>query len=81
MWSNISIFAHRSKYEKIFRVQNMKKSLGLKILWFTIKQKSYKCDNQLITWLTGITRPDGSCNLVTLKTNFAQYKNFVCYAA
>ena len=42
------------------------------------KQKSYKCDNQLITWLTGITRPAGSCNLVTLKTNFAQYKNFVC---
>ena len=41
------------------------------------KQKSYKCDNQLITWLTGITRPAGSCNLVTLKTNFAQYKNFV----
>ena len=43
------------------------------------KQKSYKCDNQLITWLTGITRPAGSCNLVTLKTNFAQYKNFVCF--
>ena len=42
------------------------------------KQKSYKCDNQLITWLTGITRPAGSCNLVTLKTNFVQYKNFVC---
>ena len=42
-----------------------------------IKQKSYKCDNQLITWLTSITRPAGSCNLVTLKTNFAKYKNFV----
>ena len=42
------------------------------------KQKSYRCDNQLITWWTGITRPTGSCNLVTLKTNFAQYKNFVC---
>ena len=42
-----------------------------------IKQKSYKCDNRLITWLTGITRPAGSCNLVTLKINFAQYKNFV----
>ena len=42
-----------------------------------VKQKSYKCDNQLITWWTGITRPAGSCNLVTLKTNFAQYKNFV----
>ena len=41
------------------------------------KQKSFKCDNQLITWLTVITRPAGSCNLVTLKTNFAQYKNFV----
>jgi hypothetical protein len=41
------------------------------------KQKSYKCDNQLITWWTGITRPAGSWNLVTLKTNFAQYKNFV----
>ena len=47
----------------------------------SIKQKSYKCDNQLITWLTGITRPAGSCNLVTLKTNFAQYKNFVCLAS
>ena len=44
---------------------------------FWYKQKSYKCDNQLITWLTGITRPAGSCNLVTLKTNFDQYKNFV----
>ena len=43
----------------------------------TVKQKSYKCDNQLITWLTGITRPAGSCNVVNLKTNFAQYKNFV----
>ena len=43
------------------------------------KQKSYKCDNQLITWLTGITRPAGSCNLVTLKTNSAQYKNFVWF--
>ena len=41
------------------------------------KQKSYKCDNQLITWWTGITRPAGSWNLVTLKTNFAQNKNFV----
>ena len=40
------------------------------------KQKSYKY--QLITWWTGITRPAGSWNLVTLKTNFAQYKNFVC---
>ena len=45
------------------------------------KQKSYKCDNQLITWLTGIARPAGSCNLVTLKTNFAQYKNFVWWGA
>ena len=44
---------------------------------FSNKQKSYKCDNQLITWWTGITRPAGSWNLVTLKTNFAQYKNFV----
>ena len=41
------------------------------------KQKSYKCNNQLITWLEGITRPAGSCNLVTLKTNFAQYKNYI----
>ena len=47
-------------------------------VWATaIKQKSYKCDDQLITWLTGTTRPAGSCNLVTLKTNFGQYKNFV----
>ena len=44
------------------------------------KQKSYKCDNQLITWLLCITRPAGSCNLVTLKIKFAQYKNFVCLA-
>ena len=42
-----------------------------------VKQKSYKCANRLITWLTGIPRPAGSCNLVTLKTNFAQYKKFV----
>ena len=41
------------------------------------KQMSYKCDNQLITWLSGVTRPAGSCNLFTLKTNFTQYKNFV----
>ena len=45
------------------------------ILEARAKQKSYKCDNQLITWLTCITRPAGSCNLVTLKTNFAPYKN------
>ena len=37
----------------------------------------YECNNQLITWWTGITRTAGSWNLVTLKTNFAQYKNFV----
>ena len=49
----------------------------LSIFVIGCKQKSYKCDNQLITWWTGITRPAGSCNLVTLKTNFAQYKNFV----
>ena len=30
------------------------------------------------SWLTGITESDGSCNLVTLSTNFDQYKNFVC---
>ena len=47
------------------------------LIW--TKQKSYKRDNQLITWLTGITRTAGSCNLVTLKTNFAQYKNFVWF--
>ena len=37
-----------------------------------------KCDNQPITCWTGSTRPAVSWNLVTLKTNFAQYKNFVC---
>ena len=41
------------------------------------KQKPYKCDRLHDSWLTGITRPAGSCNLVTLSTNFAQYKNFV----
>ena len=30
------------------------------------------------SWLTGITRSAGSCNLVTQSTNFAQCKNFVC---
>ena len=54
---------------------NIQNSRSIYSVW--TKQKSYKCDNQLITWLTGITRPAGSCNLVTLKTNFAQYKNFV----
>jgi hypothetical protein len=39
---------------------------------------SYKCDRLRDSWLTGITRSAGSCNLVTLSTNFAQYKNFVC---
>jgi hypothetical protein len=45
--------------------------------WAWSKQKSYKCDRLRDSWLTGITRPAGSCNLVTLSTNFAQYKNFV----
>ena len=41
------------------------------------KQNSYKGDRLRDSWLTGITRSAGSCNLVTLSTNFAQYKNFV----
>ena len=41
------------------------------------KQKSYKWDRLRDSWLTGITRPASSCNLVTLSTNFAQYNNFV----
>ena len=58
----------------------MMKLLQVKLMFFycAIKQKSCKCDNQLINWWTGITRPADSWNLVTLKTNFAQYKNFVC---
>ena len=47
------------------------------LVWVPIKQKSYKCDRLRDSWLTGITRPAGSCNLVTLSTNFAQYKNFI----
>ena len=31
------------------------------------------------SWLTGVIRSAGSCNLVTLSTNFSQYKNFVCF--
>ena len=33
---------------------------------FVTKQKFYECDNQLITWWTGITTPAGSWSLVTL---------------
>ena len=51
--------------------------MTLLYVMFKTKQKSYKCD-QLITWLTGITRPAGSYNPVTLSTNFARDKNFVC---
>ena len=44
------------------------------VLTIEIKQKSYKCDNQLITWWMGINRPAGSWNLVPLKTNFAHIR-------
>jgi len=44
---------------------------------FSNKQNSYKGNRLRDSWLTGITRSAVSCNLVTLLTNFAQYKNFV----
>ena len=46
-----------------------------------MQKNSYKGDRLRDMWLTGITRPAGSCNLVTLSTNFAQYKIFVCSIA
>jgi hypothetical protein len=57
--------------------KNIHLNMGNVFLFGPNNIQSYKCDNQLITWLTGITRTAGSCNLVTLKTNFAQYKNLV----
>ena len=41
------------------------------------KKKSYKGNRLRDSWLTGMTRSAGTCNLVTLSTNFSQYKNFL----
>ena len=57
--------------------RNEKRFEMFEIRFIVFNSKSLiKCDRLRDSWLTGITRSAGSCSLVTLSTNFVQYKNF-----